>query len=219
MQPRQSIRLMSAMLLALVSYVGTVRSQTEPLIDIGHEDRTQHAQEIPRSQWLSAPALVVISDGPKLSPPTVSLTLVSLDNTAYQIPSPDVFYYDLRLLNTGNEPISIPSAVDPAQFRSDDPGAISMLITLRLIDDSTGRSSTTSFEDSYGSTSVSGTLVTVPPGSTVRIRLRGFLPLDADVWAGKAVFARASLEMQKVRQPPYARIDSVNSIQIHLAHS
>ena len=149
--------------------------QREHFLDLLRVPRTAgfltppEAGDIPPDRRLGPGGVGVLSHGPgPISPFTLRATLLSLDKLSYRSREP--FVYEVELKNTGTAPVSFPWSPDPSLVDHSLRDATFVMVGLGDADDPR------SFAELghvflYGSSSVPGTLETILPDETVRIRV------------------------------------------------
>ena len=125
---------------------------------------------------------------PCLNPLPVKITLLSLDKESYYNGEPLVL--EVRLENIGDKPLLIPWTRDWRLLdrRNPKPDALIFGIVSPIIEqDLTGKYKqlvnklmAVNRAHLFGSTEVSGTLITLPPGGTARIRTPGMVVFASD---------------------------------------
>ena len=192
-----------------------VAAQADHFLDLTSIDREHRLGTVPRGERMTLPPVVVSSHSDHPAPPIpLKMTLLSFDAARYALQ--DQFIYELRLENIGSESVDVPSSVDNSQFRQDAPGTQSILIALKDADGSGVLPLASA--DFYGSASVAGSLITLPPGGTIRLRGSGIwearnVPTG---WGTRAVNVRASLDRWIVGQEVYHPAESINGITVEV---
>jgi hypothetical protein len=128
------------------------------------------AGQVPIDERLGPGSHPVISHGQApQSPFSLRVTLLSLDPLSFAARDPLV--YEVRLTNTGRTPISFPWSVDHSLFRASATNSSVLYVALSGFRE-TRRLGETGLVVLYGSTDVPGSVETIRPGESARIRVR-----------------------------------------------
>jgi len=202
-------------LTALALSASSVFAQVEQLIDLASADHVHKLGTVPTASRMTDPPAIALSHRVTAAPAMpFAMTLVTFDATSYRVR--DQFAYEVRLQNISSQSIDMPAAVDESQFSKDLAGNRS--ISIRLEATSQDQVDPAAYDIAYGGSLVSGSLVTVPPGGTIRYRGSGYwdgqrLSLG---WSARDVSVRALLRIWIVGQEVPNPIASGNTISVHV---
>ncbi len=117
---------------------------------------------------------------------SAKVTLTYLDRTTYSLG--DVVTYELKIQNTGKEPIDIPWTPHLADLVPADPSEpypyLEAVFSLKFTNPVSARSFSL-YSDSYGSPNVAGTIRKLPPGESLFVRGRHPIDLYDEEWPRK----------------------------------
>jgi hypothetical protein len=166
-------RLLAASIaLALLVFAASVAAQAPAaeyfldLVSYLHSPRPEAAA----SARVLLPGRIIDFDADPPAPISLDLTLVTLEGRQFEWG--DEFIYEILVKNAGPEPVAIPWTPDPLLLPEQERSAgasISLEISNRDRSERLGLA----LQPLFGSASVSGTLQTLEPGQSARIRVRG----------------------------------------------
>jgi hypothetical protein len=173
---------------------------------------------VPEDERLRMDA-IVRSHEPPLPYPDLAVTLDSLDTTSWVDGSP--FVVEMTITNVGNGPLGFPIGVDNTQLSWKDAGAVAAELTLEFHDALLGRGFPFAV-DLFGAIAKAGTVVTLMPRESVRIRGQGRWragelrnPENLRSEAGSVVRVAARVELRPFGRR-YAPVTSANQVQVTL---
>ena len=184
------------LLLAIVLLSGRFEAQIEHVLDLLNVPSVAGALvpneegHVPLDQRLG-PGTVALSShraNPE-SPFTLKVTLLAFDRVSYATRDP--LFYEVRLVNTGSKPLLFPWSVDNSLLSASLPDSYVVLLGLGDATD-VRAAGQTGLVVLYGAPRVPGSLETVLPGESIRIRVKSDWMMNAQESKRMRVYVRPS---------------------------